>query len=106
MIMLKPIENITDVCRTCAEFGSGSRRFKLTAGSEVLRLSHRSQVYSMFLGGRLVIHMVDEAINFYLDFSPQSVNKTNMEVHLTNVVSGILRLALIYLLYTKDRHTN
>lgn len=52
-------------CRICAELASTPRRFKLTVGSEELRLNHRVQSDTMFLNGSTFIHMVDEATHFY-----------------------------------------
>lgn len=58
------IEGIVDGCKTCRLIASKPRRFKLTVGTNDLRFNHKVQIDTMFINGKPVLHMVDQATHF------------------------------------------
>lgn len=61
----KFIENIKDEYIICTEVLSSLRGFKLTVGTEELKFNDRVQDDTMFIDGRSVITMADEATHFW-----------------------------------------
>lgn len=59
------VEKNQKYCNICIEPEPSPRRFKLTVGSEELRMNHRAQLNTMFLCGQPDLNMVDKAIHFW-----------------------------------------
>lgn len=55
------LQSISEACTVCKYEDKKPRRFKLTVGSEELRFNQHVQIDTIFLEGKPVIHMVDEA---------------------------------------------
>lgn len=60
----KQLERLAEDCNTCRRNGTSPRRFKLIVGSDDLIFNNKVVVDTMFLDGRAVLHMVDEATHF------------------------------------------
>lgn len=60
----RSLEKIKDERKICSKLDSSPRRFKLSVASEELRFNHRVQGDTIFIDGRPVIDMVDEATHF------------------------------------------
>ena len=58
------INEIVNNCKTCQKFASKPRRFKLTMGSDSLKFNHIIAVDLMYLNGKPVLHVVDEATHY------------------------------------------
>ena len=58
------LHEINKSCKTCAEHASKPRRFKITIGSEDLQFNHVVAIDVMYLSGRPVLHVVDEATHY------------------------------------------
>ena len=58
------IHDIAKDCRICKFAPSRPRSFKLTVGTDDLKFNHNVQVDTMFINGRPVIHIVDQATHF------------------------------------------
>ncbi len=58
------LEEISKSCITCAVNATKPRRFKLTVGTDDLRFNHIVAMDVMYLNGRPVLHVVDEATHF------------------------------------------
>ena len=60
----KTLQNISEKCDICIKHSSKPRRFKLTVGTGDLRFNHTVAVDVMYLSGKAVLHMVDEATHY------------------------------------------
>jgi transposase InsO family protein len=58
------LEEIASRCRSCEKQASRPRRFKLTVGAEDLRFNHAILADIMYVEGRPVLHIIDEATHF------------------------------------------
>lgn len=58
------IKRLTETFFPCKRNSKRPRRFKLSVGTEDLCFNHSVQVDTMFLEGKLVLHLVDEATHF------------------------------------------
>lgn len=59
------LQSISEECTVCKYEDRKPRRFKLTVGIEGLRFNHQVQIDTIFLEGKPVLHMVDEATHFF-----------------------------------------
>lgn len=55
------IRRLAEDCSTCKKYAPKPRRFRLTVGTKDMRFNHAVQIDTMFLNGRPVCHLVDEA---------------------------------------------
>lgn len=83
----KGLEEITADYLTCRKHSPSPRRFKLTVGTEDLVFNHHIYVDTMFISGRAVLHIVDEATHF----TAASFLKTQST---TDIWKGTLRLCI------------
>ena len=60
----KSLQEITNSCTVCVQNASRPRRFKVTIGSDDLRFNHIIAVDVMYLSGRAILHIVDEATHY------------------------------------------
>ena len=60
----KAIKDLTKSCRVCARHDRKPKRFKLTVGAEDLSFNHIVAIDTMFIDGKPILHMVDEATHF------------------------------------------
>lgn len=58
------IEQLTESCKVCSEHSSKPKRFKLSIGTEDGRFNSVVAVDIMYLGGKPVLHAVDETTHF------------------------------------------
>lgn len=58
------LEEIRKSCKTCSELGRKPRRFKLTVGHEDSQFNHTVAIDVMYLSGKPVLHLLDEATHF------------------------------------------
>jgi hypothetical protein len=58
------IDALSKECDVCSRTGTAPRRFKLTMGMDDVQFNHVVAVDVMFLDGKMVLHMVDEATHF------------------------------------------
>lgn len=58
------IRAIAESCETCNTQANPPRRFKLSIGSEYFRFNHHVQIDTMFISGKPVLHLADEAMHF------------------------------------------
>jgi hypothetical protein len=58
------IQKITDRFKTCSKTAQRPRYFRLQNGEEDRRFNHIVACYVMYLNGRAVLHVVDEATHF------------------------------------------
>lgn len=65
METIEAIENIGQVFHICKTHMATLRRFKLTIGANVLRLNHVTQIDTMFIHNRPILHMVDTETHIF-----------------------------------------
>lgn len=58
------LRKITSDCEVCRKLTTAPRRFRLTVGTKDHRCNHYAQLDTMFIQGRAILHMVDEATVF------------------------------------------
>lgn len=58
------IEDITKRCKTCSEFSSRPKRFRLTVGTDELNFNSVVVVDVMYIHQKPVLHVVDESSHF------------------------------------------
>lgn len=58
------LEELAEACKVCKRNAAAPRRFKLTVGSDDLSFNHKIIVDTMFIEGRAVLHIIDEATHF------------------------------------------
>ena len=64
MIPSKALEDLEKKCDVCCRHAQKPKRFKLTTGAEDLRFNHVVAADIMFIGGKPLLHVVDEATHF------------------------------------------
>lgn len=58
------VEQISEDCKICRLSAAKPRRLKLTVGMDGLRFNEGVKVDTMFIKGRPIIHMMDQATHF------------------------------------------
>ena len=58
------IAEIVQSCKTCQKYASRPRRFKLTIGANDLIFNHVLAVDIMYINGKPILHVVDEATHY------------------------------------------
>ena len=58
------LHEINKACKTCAEHASKPRRFKILIRSDDLQFNHVVAIDVMYIGGKPVLHVVDEATHY------------------------------------------
>ena len=58
------LERIVQECKSCQTHAPSTRRFKLSVGTGPLRFNHTIAIDVMYIEGRPVLHVVDEATHY------------------------------------------
>lgn len=61
----RSIESICEEFKVCEKNGQPPRRFELTVGTDDIAFNHHVQFYTMLIGGKPILHMVDIATHFF-----------------------------------------
>lgn len=70
----KAIHNIVESCRTCQQFSSKPKRFKLTIGTDDLQFNHIIAADIMYIHNKPILHVVDEATHYMAAIFMRKVN--------------------------------
>lgn len=86
------INRIIEDCQICKRTESAPRRFKLTVGTDGIRFNAEAQIYTMFIKGKPVFHMVDTFTQCFRGIMYSiTVIVGSMAIHTKHVVIGLLR---------------